>query len=1029
MATVYRIHPAIGIARRRQQPGRVLRRAGARRRAARAAGRVSRTPSAGSSGRPPASAIFAHHDDGSVEEITDAEADITWTVHLVNAKAGHPGRGNSEPAGDLTIDPGSRTLTGPDQQQLFDTGLIHFSGDPLTTVPLGEIRSDDENHLLVLGGLGTSGSPAGNGSTALLGQRRLVRRRLRRSGHGDDHAPRDNSTPAVVGAWVIVAPPKFAPHQDNVITLYDRVLQAMVDGGLAAAPDDDLATRRTSIRSCSEPATCGWVDRTFGAHTWPDPVSDPATTDRDLQPAGRPARWRQHAADLRLRNAGRPLDPDPVRAHAALEGRHQLHGRLGRRAAAAGRASRPTAWTARRSKHASAARSSRASRPAASMRGDRPIIERPTYIEPFRLDHAVAAPGTISVRDGAAVAGRLLRSAATTGGRCRGPNDVIPPGRRGSASIAGTRERRHRAWSTSGTRSASSCSRESQHVEVERCDTRRSPCSRRTSTSSTSRRDRWAWCARQPLAITFEVISPGSARSRSTTRRAARPTHPQLVAVNTIGHGRADHRRTAIATARLWVIYRTSTRRRRYPAADASPCSELRAAADLDVTIDGNTVARKTAAAALVLDRSGSMSEDRGDGQSKHASLQQAASIFVDVMLEGDGVGLVRYNQDAQAAAAGAAARRRRSLRHQPQRHQGHRSTATALDPVGRDLDRRRHLRGRGDPQRRAAPLRRQGAGRADRRHREPPALDRRRRGRDQRADLRRRPRPRRRTPACRALQTISGNNGGFLLVTGAIGTDNRFLLQKYFLQILAGISNAEVVLDPDGELIPGAVHRIPFQLTDADAGRRRDPAHPVHEGRRLPAADAERPDHRAVARDDRAGDALSCWSDRCQLLPPRAADRAHARSLRPGRHVARAADDRAPADRAGRRSARQRSQDDEPRHPRRLRSKTSANRVLRGRFRTASWCTPTRTSRWPRTSSSGASSPALVAPACDGRTIGYTTRPARRRVDRSHFATRLGDDGAHDRRSRWPVRRSIRHQDARDLPMPGTCPRDNARR
>ena len=66
------------------------------------------------------------------------------------------------------------------------------------------------------------------------------------------------------------------------------------------------------------------------------------------------------------------------------------------------------------------------------------------------------------------------------------------------------------------------------------------------------------------------------------------------------------------------------------------------------ITIDGDTVARKTAAAALVLDRSGSMAQDRGDGLSKHVSLQQAAAIFVDVMLEGDGIGLVRYNQDAQ---------------------------------------------------------------------------------------------------------------------------------------------------------------------------------------------------------------------------------------------------------------------------------------------------------------------------------------------------------------------------------------------
>ena len=42
------------------------------------------------------------------------------------------------------------------------------------------------------------------------------------------------------------------------------------------------------------------------------------------------------------------------------------------------------------------------------------------------------------------------------------------------------------------------------------------------------------------------------------------------------------------------------------------------------------------------------MAEDRGDGETKHTSLQQAASIFVDVMLEGDGAGIVRFNQDAQ---------------------------------------------------------------------------------------------------------------------------------------------------------------------------------------------------------------------------------------------------------------------------------------------------------------------------------------------------------------------------------------------
>lgn len=96
-------------------------------------------------------------------------ASITWTVHLVNAKAAHPDRGNSEPAADLTIDPGPRMLTGPNQRQAFDTGTIRFAGAPVTTVPLGEIRSSPESHLLVLGSAGRSGSPVGTALEACVG--------------------------------------------------------------------------------------------------------------------------------------------------------------------------------------------------------------------------------------------------------------------------------------------------------------------------------------------------------------------------------------------------------------------------------------------------------------------------------------------------------------------------------------------------------------------------------------------------------------------------------------------------------------------------------------------------------------------------------------------------------------------------------------------------------------------------------------------------------------------------------------------
>jgi L-Lysine epsilon oxidase N-terminal len=68
-------------------------------------------------------------------------------------------RNPGSPAGSMTIDPGARTLEGPDQREVFDTGQITFPGAAAVTVPLGEVRTDDDGHLLVLGGFGTSASP------------------------------------------------------------------------------------------------------------------------------------------------------------------------------------------------------------------------------------------------------------------------------------------------------------------------------------------------------------------------------------------------------------------------------------------------------------------------------------------------------------------------------------------------------------------------------------------------------------------------------------------------------------------------------------------------------------------------------------------------------------------------------------------------------------------------------------------------------------------------------------------------------
>jgi hypothetical protein len=67
------------------------------------------------------------------------------------------------------------------------------------------------------------------------------------------------------------------------------------------------------------------------------------------------------------------------------------------------------------------------------------------------------------------------------------------------------------------------------------------------------------------------------------------------------------------------------------------------------------------------------------------------------------------------------------------------------------------------------------------------------------------------------ALSDIADGTGGYLLLTGNPGADDQILLQKYFAQVLAGMTNAAVVVDPDGFVPVGGKVVVPFALTEAD--------------------------------------------------------------------------------------------------------------------------------------------------------------------------------------------------------------------
>ena len=816
MATVYKIHPAIGIARVGNSPdeffigperiGQPPDPAGgfkdAQCRVKRQAARFR---------------IFAHHDDGTTDEITHAEAEITWTVHLANTKAANPGRKNTESPGDLTIDPGPRTLPGPNESRTFDTGTIKFSNAPVTTVPLGEIRSTPENHLVVLGGFGKSASPAG---TALDGFFWASDDWYDDVSDGPVSATiklrADNSTPAVLGAWVIVTPPKFAPDQDSVITLYDRIFQAMVSGSLLTMPTTTSYTSDVyPILQRARDTT--WVDHTGGSHTWTDPVISDALRIAIFAKLKIPAggggnmpRLNEATLDGRLTDVqyehmrrwknddyandwtGTPapqadITPDGL-DRAALE-------------ACVGGAFFPGIETG-----------GHPSPPVPpGPPGLRPIVDATKYTEPFRLDHAALQPGDLTYVMALPWQNDFYQCANNWWPVPR-PNYVTRGGAASQSFIAGV-VNSGQSMVDDWHRLGFVVRQGSQLVEVDRCDLATVNLLTPLLNFQHVPQGPMGMVREAPLAITFEVTSPSSAVTLQYAPGGA-PTHPQLVAFSTsvtVGPTAGT-----VATARLWVIYRTST-----PGAVLPPqtvtVQEAGGSRTWTVIITGDTVARKTAAAALVLDRSLSMTEDRGDGQSKHASLQQAASTFVDVMLEGDGVGVVRFNQDAQVLesvvplGSGNLSDITRSTTKDIINGNG-------LDPNGQTSIGDGIFEGRG--------ILNAAAGSFDVKSLVVLTDGVENRSRwiaDVAADINEftyavglgQPQ----NISVPALQTISGNNGGYLLVTGAIGTDNRFLLQKYFLQILAGISNAEIVLDPDGDLFPGRLERVPFQLTAGDAG------------------------------------------------------------------------------------------------------------------------------------------------------------------------------------------------------------------
>jgi hypothetical protein len=183
---------------------------------------------------------------------------IEWTVRLANKKAAwfqfivnagsggyapdHPLRNAdvTDPAERvrLIIDPGPRSLAGPNRAVEFSR-TDNPDGYPMTFPPeglepagidsLGGLRTDAESRLLVLGGFGNSGSDR---LPPQIGDYANNDRWWDDTADGPVTArlvlADGTAVPVDRGAWVAVAPPRFAPQLINVVSLYDTMFDAAV---------------------------------------------------------------------------------------------------------------------------------------------------------------------------------------------------------------------------------------------------------------------------------------------------------------------------------------------------------------------------------------------------------------------------------------------------------------------------------------------------------------------------------------------------------------------------------------------------------------------------------------------------------------------------------------------------------------------------------------------------------------------------------------------------------------------------------
>jgi hypothetical protein len=277
--------------------------------------------------------IFAYDQAGvALGELTLRDAEIAWTVHLVNSKAegdrfaGTEGENREigkagerefwrnkdiEDRESLIIDPGPRSVAGAHQHARFDSGRFRGS-----QVMLGDLRTDTEGRLLVLGGFGVSASPNPGQPITDYANNDLWHDDVSDGPVTAKATLKSGRTIDVRPAWVVIAPPDFAPSVTGVVTLYDVATDVALRHGFGSVPDapgDRPSFTRHVAPIFERLSGLEWVQQ--GARGAGASASDFADIDR-LAAADADTR---KALVERFRNPNLPADSEEAKRQATPE--------------------------------------------------------------------------------------------------------------------------------------------------------------------------------------------------------------------------------------------------------------------------------------------------------------------------------------------------------------------------------------------------------------------------------------------------------------------------------------------------------------------------------------------------------------------------------------------------------------------------------------------------------------------------------------------------------------------------------------